>query len=451
MIPSKRGGVLKRFAMMWFVVALTTPNFAGASSQVRFEDYFVEGALRVDIIHAGKVDEDVISVRRVIKEPFWSGPRNKLIPEFDHGKYRLDVIDSASGNVIYRYGFGTLFGEWITTDEAKNTRRAFEETLEMPYPKAPVIIKVHLRDSKGAMDEIFSVNVDPAFHQIGRSPKLPALAEAEVIELQVVGDHSEKVDILVLGDGYLVTEKEKFRGDLDRFMENFFESDPFKSRWEDFNIRAVYLPSNTSGVDEPRKGIHSDTPFGMMFNMFDLPRYCMTEDVWAIHDAAAQVPHDAILLMANSSRYGGGAIYNHYTVFVSDNEYDDYLTVHEFGHGFVGLGDEYYSSSVAYNEFYPAGVEPWEPNITALLDPANVKWKRFVDEGTPLPTPEEDDAWRDKVGAFEGAGYAAKNLFRPAKDCKMFSKGNKNFCAVCEDAAIRMINHYADRQEHPVQ
>jgi hypothetical protein len=445
MIAARRQLALRLFVAKVGLVFILAANTAGAADEVRFDDYFVDGAMRIDIIHAGGASEDVVSMRRIIKEPYWSGPRDKLIPDFDRGKYRLDVVDAASGKVIYRHGFSTLFGEWITTDEATKVRRAFEETLETPYPKAPVIIKVYLRDNQGAMNEIFSVDVDPTFHQIGRSRKLPALAEAEIIELQVVGDHSQKVDILLLGDGYLVTEKEKFRGDLDHFMENFFESEPFKSRWEDFNIRAVYLPSNTSGIDEPRKGIYSDTPFGMMFNMFDLPRYCMTEDVWAIHDAAAQVPHDAILLMANSSRYGGGAIYNHYTVFVSDNEFDDYLTVHEFGHGFVGLGDEYYTSSVAYNEFYPPGVEPWEPNITALLDTSNLKWKRFVESGTPLPTPETEEAWVSRVGAFEGAGYAAKNLFRPAKDCKMFSKGNKDFCKVCEDAVTRMIDHYSGR------
>ncbi len=185
----------------------------------------------------------------------------------------------------------------------------------------------------------------------------------------------------------------------------------------------------------------------MTFNMFDLPRYCMTEDLWAIHDAASHVPHDAVLLMANTSRYGGGAIYNHYTVFVSDNEYDDYLTVHEFGHGFGGLGDEYYSSSVAYNEFYPRGVEPWEPNITALVDREHLKWAAFVEAGTPVPTPEDDPKYAGKVGAFEGAGYAAKGLFRPAKDCKMFSKGNRDFCRVCEQGLIDVIAHYAPSRD----
>lgn len=424
-----------------FMCVMTVHTAAPAAD---FETYFTDGTLRVDIAHSGTATEDVISVRRIVREPRWSGPITNLLPVRDMGKYRFDLLDAASGEPIFRRGYSSLYGEWTTTDEAKTVRRAFEETLEMPYPKAPVVLDIFLRNERGAMDKIFSVAIDPAFHQVGRSPAtLPH--EAEVIELQVTGESSRKVDILVLGDGYEVTEKEKFRGDLDRFMENFFDAEPLRSRWEDFNVRAVFVPSSHSGVDEPRKGIFCDTPFGMIYNMFDLPRYCMTEEVWAIHDHAAGVPHDAILLMANASRYGGGAIFNFYTAFVSDNEYDDYVTVHEFGHGFAGLGDEYYTSAVAYNEFYPRGVEPWEANITALLDPDNLKWKDFVEADTPLPTPEGDERFADQVGAFEGAGYAAKDLFRPARDCKMFSKGNRAFCRVCENAIIEMIDFHTGR------
>lgn len=438
-----QGVFLLRYRLSAFLLAVLLAAVPAAAQD--FDSYFTEGGLRVDVVHSGTADAEAIAVRRIVREPYWAGPKNHLIPKRDRGKYAFQLVDKASGTQIFRYGFSTLFGEWTTTPEAQKVRRAFEETLEMPFPKAPVTLTFFSRATDGALQPIFTTDIDPSNHQIGRAPLLPADDEAEVIELQVTGDPAERVDLIVLGDGYQADEKEKFRGDLDRFMENFFGAEPFKSHWEDFNVRAVFFPSNDSGVDEPRKGIYNDTPFGMMFNMFDLPRYCMTEDVWQIHDCAAQAPHDAVLLMANSSRYGGGAIYNHYTVFVSDNEYDDYLVVHEFGHGFAGLGDEYYTSAVAYNEFYPRGVEPWEPNITSLLDPANLKWRRYVDPGTPLPTPENDSRYAGKVGAFEGAGYAAKGLFRPAKDCKMFSKGNRNFCPVCAAAVVETIDHYVGR------
>jgi hypothetical protein len=350
-------------------------------------------------------------------------------------------VDDKTGQLVYRHGFSTLFREWTTTDEAQTLMRAFEETLEIPFPRMPVRLSVFERGKTGEMTEIFEMCIDPSDYQIGRSPVVPI--GAEVIELLVSGDPAVKVDLVILGDGYASSERAKFGGDCAHFMETFFGVEPFRSRRDRFNVHAVFVPSGESGIDEPRKGIYRDTAFGMMFDMFELPRYCMSRAVWAMHDAASAVAHDAILLMANSSRYGGGAIYNHYTVFVSDNEYDDYLPVHEFGHGFGGLGDEYYSSAVAYNEFYPVGVEPWEPNITALLEGDDLKWKRFVEDGTPIPTREDDLDHGGRIGAFEGAGYAAKGLFRPARDCKMFSKGNRAFCKVCEQGLIDVIDYYS--------
>ena len=437
-----------RSVVLISAVTLTCLANAQAESDARFEDYFGEGTLRIDIIHAGGQSSESISIRQLIKEPVWSGPKNAIAANpqgpLSHaarlGKYRVDLVDRGTGRVIYQNGFGTLFGEWQTTEEARSVRRAFEETLEVPFPKNPVEIRVYSRDKTGEMKQVFVAPIDPRSHLIGRPPKFP---EAEVYELEVSGDPSKKVDLLILGDGYTVEDKAKFEGDCRRFMHTFFQVEPFKRLRDRFNVRAVFAASTDSGIDEPRKGVYSDTPFGMTFSTFDLARYCMSEAVWAMHDYAASVPHDALLLMGNSSRYGGGAIYNYYTVFVSDNEYDDYLPVHEFGHGFAGLGDEYYTSAVAYSDFYPQGVEPWEPNITALIEPDHLKWKAFVDPDTPLPTPEDDPRFADKVGAFEGAGYAAKNLFRPQKDCKMFSKGNKAFCRVCEQAMVDMIRHYA--------
>jgi hypothetical protein len=264
-----------------------------------------------------------------------------------------------------------------------------------------------------------------------------------VIEFAKTGKTESRVDLVIVGDGYTAGEREKFVGDCEHIVEEFFDVEPLKSHRSRFNVRGVFVPSRESGIDEPRKRVFKDTPFGMSFNTFGSERYCMTEDLWAVHDAISAVPHDAVFLMANSSRYGGGAIYNFYTAFVSDNEYDDYLCVHEFGHGFAGLGDEYYDSEVSYNEFYPRGVEPWEPNITALLDTTHLKWSRLVAPGTPIPTPADDPRYIGAVGAFEGAGYAAKGLYRPAVDCKMFSKANRAFCPVCAQAIVEAIRRRA--------
>jgi hypothetical protein len=422
------------------ILFLNSNGLCGTASD--FETVFGDGTLRVDLIHSGTSIDEEYAIRSVIKQSNWAGPTVNLVPTGDMGKYRVDLYDKTTGNLIYRHGFSSLFGEWQTTGEASTTRRAFEETLEFPYPKKSIDLEISSRNKKGEMVRVFSAAIDPNSHLIGRPVTNPGV---KVHEILLSGESSEKLDLLILGDGYTLTERVKFKNDCEHIADRFLGTAPFDSLRDKINVRAIMIPSAESGIDEPRKGIFRDTPFGMSFNTFDSPRYCMTEAIWAIHDAAAAAPHDAILVMGNSSRYGGGAIFNFYTAFISDNEFDDYLCVHEFGHGFSGLGDEYYSSQVSFNEFYPRGVEPWEPNITALLDPEHVKWAHFVDKDTPIPTPADNPNYGDKTGAFEGAGYAAKGLYRPAVDCKMFSKGQQEFCAVCRQAVVDMILFYAPK------
>lgn len=421
---------------LWAPVAAWTDD----GSAPAFDDYFKTGALRLDVVHSGSRSQETVSLRRVLLERVWAGPRAGLVPSATMGDYRIDVRDRETGTLIYRRGFSSLFREWTTTAEAEIAARAFEECYVVPAPRRVVDVEVAARVGGGEMQTIFRATVDPDSHLVGRSPRKN---DVDVIELSTTGSVDRRVDLVIVGDGYTSAERRKFEKDCDHVVTEFFDVEPLKSHRDRFNVRALFAPSRESGVDEPRKGVFRDTPFGMTFNTFGSERYCMTEDVWAVHDALSGVPHDAILLMANSSRYGGGAIYNFYTAFASDNEYDDYLCVHEFGHGFAGLGDEYFNSQVSYNEFYPKGVEPWEPNITALLDPESLKWSDLVEPDTPIPTPGDDPRYRGKVGAFEGAGYAAKGLFRPAVDCKMFSKANRSFCPVCARAIVDAIERHA--------
>ena len=420
------------------LIVLWCSGFSNAAER-GFDANFTGGALRVDLVHTGTASGEEYAIRRALLQRDWSGPRTGLVDDRDMGRYRVDLYDAA-GALIFRYGFSSLFGEWQTTAEAATTRRAFEETLEFPCPDGPVDMEILSRGTDGKMNVVFSAKIDPQSRLVGRPVTNPGVKIHEVV---VNGEPAATLDILILGDGYTLVEREKFKRDCEHIAERFLATSPFDSLAARISIRGLMVPSAESGIDEPRKKIFRDTPFGMSFNTFDSPRYCMTEAVWAIHDAAAAAPHDAIMVMGNSSRYGGGAIFNFYTAFISDNEFDDYLCVHEFGHGFAGLGDEYYSSQVSYNEFYPRGVEPWEPNITALLDEDNLKWRDLVDKNTPVPTPADDPRFGDKIGAFEGAGYAAKGLYRPAVDCKMFSKGQAEFCGVCRRAIVEMILHYA--------
>ena len=326
--------------------------------------------------------------------------------------------------------------------------------------------------------------------------------DVQVIEQVRNGAPGDKADLAVLAEGYTAAEEGKFRQDLARFSDLLLGQEPYKSFRERFNIYGLFKASRESGCDEASFGQFKNTALASGFDAFGSERYLLTADNRAMRDMAAHVPYDAILIMVNHARYGGGGIYNLYCTFTTDNQWRDYLLMHEFGHSFSGLADEYYTSAVAYNEFYPPGVEPLEANITALLEPGNIKWKELVTKKTAVPTPWEKAAFeamdktyqkkrremneliaarkradapreevealqvrseemsrlnglavnsffrksrfQGKVGAFEGAGYAAKGLYRPMLDCLMFSRGLRPLCTVCEQAVINTIRYYSE-------
>jgi hypothetical protein len=329
---------------------------------------------------------------------------------------------------------------------------------------------------------LWSGEVDPQGRFVDRSPLQSA---GEVLELRVSGRPETQVDLLIVAEGYTRSERAKFEADARRLSGVLLETEPFKRHAARFSVRGLHVPSPEGGIDDPRKDAWRDTPFDLSFNAFDSDRYVLTFSDRKLREATARVPYDAIILLANTRKYGGGGIYNLWATVAADTEPAPYVFVHEFGHSFAGLADEYYSSQVAYEQFTPAGVEPWEPNATALLDPARLKWRDLVEPGTPVPTPWDQDAYdaldlayqarraealaarageqvdealmrdiksrtaaqlatepqRGRVGAFQGSMYEAKALYRPEVDCIMFSRNPTNFCRVCERAlelAIRM-------------
>ncbi len=419
---------------------------------------------------------------------------------FELGRYLLRVSDAASGTLIYSKGFDSYFGEYKTTEPGVNgVKKTFSETLLLPFPRNKVRLEVLLRDRRNIPQAIFSSEIDPADQFI---VKEKFSDDVQVIEQVKNGPPAAKVDLVIIGEGYTGSELEKFKRDLARFSELLLSQEPYQTFRDRFNISGLFKPSTESGCDEPSYGSFRNTSLGAAFDSFGSERYLLTDDNRALRDIAAHVPYDAIMIMVNSPRYGGGGIYNLYCTFTSDNQWQQYLCLHEFGHSFSGLADEYYTSAVAYNEFYPAGVEPLEANITALLDPKNLKWKELVTKKTAVPTLWEKAAYeamekvyqqkrretnekiaalkranapkaeiealqaqseemsrlnglevnaffkksrfQGKVGAFEGAGYAAKGLFRPMLDCLMFSRGRKPLCKVCEQAVIRTIRYYSE-------
>lgn len=416
---------------------LSLPVLAGTGPA--FSRFFVDKTLRMDYVHTGTKTESHYSLDAFSEEGDWPGSIHNLIDTLNLGNYLLRVFDVKTNQLIYSYGYSTLFREWQTTDEAaKGTLRSFKETLRMPFPKRSVQITISERDRTNHFREKFSTILDPNSRFVKRESRIPV--GTEVRALFESGTPHQKVDIAILAEGYTLSQKKKFFKDAARRVTTLLGTEPFKSNKTRMNVWAVFVPSREAGPDEPRKGIFHATALGMSFNSLDLPRYLIEGDNQAIHDAASAAPYDNIYILVNSKRYGGGAIYNFYAVCIADNPWSDYIFVHEFGHAFGGLADEYYSSAVTYNEFYPPGVEPWEPNITALLNPKQLKWKDLVTPGTPIPTPPDTTKYGNAVGAFEGAGYVAKGFYRPTLNhCIMFQKDWRAYCPVCRRAVERVI------------
>lgn len=447
---------------MIFVLLVSIMFCVQVFGKVTFDDYFLDETMRIDYFHMADKNTEFFTVDKVYRQGKWAGNPDSTIDNFNSGSYYIKIFDAADNTLIYSRGFDSYCSEYRTTNPAaKGIKRTYHESALIPYPKKEIRFSIHRKNRQNKYDEVFSQNIKPDSVDINRDPLVSGV---KVVEYLKSGDPHHKADIAFLAEGYTQAEFEKFKKDLKRMAGSLFDYEPFKSRKSDFNIYGVFKASQDSGPDEPRQGKYRNTPIGCSFNALGLARYMLTEENRAMRDIAAHTPYDAIVIMVNIERYGGGGIYNSFCVFASDNKFNPYLLVHEFGHSFGGLADEYYTSAVSYNDFYPQGIEPTEPNITALLDPQNPKWKHLIKKDTPIPTPwdkeifdklerKEHNAFlekkskelKDTVGAFEGAGYASKGLYRSQVNCIMFSKSIIPFCKVCQDSISRKINHYTGK------
>jgi hypothetical protein len=449
---------------------------------------FAVGTMRLDYYHTGSAERELFSVDKISIEPLpWPGDLSQAIDTSNLGKYFFEVRDQATKKVLYSRGFASIYGEWETTDEAKTANRTFPESLRFPVPTAPVEIVVKKRDAKNIFQNIWITTIDPSDQFIDRSKQV---APAPVLTIQKMGDPAKKVDFLILGDGYTAAEAKKFEADARRLTETLFATTPFKENRRNFNVWAMSPPAAESGISRPSTGQYRDNPLGATYDAFGSERYVLTFDNKALRRAASFAPYEFIEVLVNNRTYGGGGIFNLYSTVSSDNAFSNYVFVHEFGHHFAGLADEYYTSSVAYGPTTEK-VEPWEPNVTALLDIGNLKWRELVSpfaNVTPIPTPwnkEEFEKYsleiqkrraqlrKDKrpedemealfkeelaheqemfkqekhfnqVGAFEGAMYEAKGYYRPEVDCIMFSRTD-HFCKVCQRAIRNIIAMYSSK------
>jgi hypothetical protein len=498
--PTIQESLSLRHILIALALAAVCPAALSAADLAAFERHFVDATLRIDFYHSGDAHDEAATLDVVYRQGTWAGSRVHLIDAREVGRGVVELRAPESGALLFSRRFDCYFGEYRTTQPAsKGVKRSYHESALVPCPKGKTTFLLKVRQRDGSHRTLLETLIDPDAATINREP---LAAGVTVFDLHTSGDPHAKVDVALLAEGYTTADRAKLEADLARYAKLLLTTEPFASVQDRFNIRGVWKPSQESGCDEPGRGVWKATALGVSFDALGSERYLLTEDNRTLRDIAAHVPYDALFVMVNQPRYGGGGIYNLYCTFSTDNQWSPYIFIHEFGHTFAALADEYYTAHVAYNEFYPKGIEPLEPNVTALLDPAKLKWGDLVTPGTAVPTPWEKEAYdaRDiayqkvreslnaeiaramrggaprgtvdalkekgerlslehakdsdaylarsafggRVGAFEGAGYAAQGLYRPALDCIMFSKGAKPFCPVCARAIRHTIEQHGE-------
>jgi hypothetical protein len=407
-----------------------------AQAFAAFDDWFTNKSLRIDYYHTGNSEKEIYSIDQLKSEPFWGGSHITLIDTLNYGEYYFKAFDVATNTLIYSHGYCSLFDEWQFTEEAKHTTRTFTETTVMPFPKKDIRIEIYSRNFMGVYEKKFEYTVDVKSHFISTEQQ----EVFPVYDALISGDPATKIDIVILPEGYTAAEMELFKADCDKFTAGLFTYEPYTQNRDKFNIRAVLAPSAESGTDIPGENVWKNTILNSSFYTFDSERYLMTTDNKSVRNLAANAPYDQIYILVNSSKYGGGAIYNYYSTSVNSNKSSAKIFVHEFGHGFAALADEYDDGSTSFNDMYPLNLEPWEPNITTLVK-FETKWKGMLAPGTPIPTPVEK-ASPMQLGVYEGAGYVAKGLYRPTPDCLMRTFKGDKFCPVCSEAIQKMIDIY---------
>jgi hypothetical protein len=473
-------------ALLWFLYPIIMPPAPAPaqSPQADFDRVFTAKTMRVDYFHTGGLGEEIVSLDRVVSDGPWAGSFTRLVDDTNLGKYLFEIVDPATNGVVYSRGFASIYGEWETTAEAGETHRTFHESLRFPWPREPVQIVLKKRGGeRGTFHEIWSDVVDPNSRFVNAAE---LIQEYRVWSILDNGSPNEKVDIILLSEGYAEEQMEKFHADARRLTETLFEREPFRSRRSAFNVRAIDVPSPRTGVNRPHVGQFRRTPVSAEYNIFDSERYLLTFDNRRLRDVLSSVPYEFVEILVNEKQYGGGGILNFQATTAVDTEFADYVFVHEFGHHFAGLADEYYTSPVAYETGGVVHPEPWEPNVTALHDTHKLKWGDLVEEAVPLPTPWDKEAYEEhargirtrrqalidsrapeeefdalfheqraierellasmqysgRVGAFEGAMYETHGLYRPETDCIMFTRAD-SFCRVCRRAIERIIDMYS--------
>lgn len=422
-----------------------------ATASAPFGENFNDSTLRIDYVFGGGPDGVSIFVDNISKSAGWSGRRARLDHTLYPGNGSIEVKDPSTGKTLYKNTFSSLFQEWVLTPEAKTTPRSFENTFLVPLPKGEADICITLLDNRHQTVKSVTHRYDPKDELTEVKRESPYYKEY----IHKGGDPKEAIDFAIVAEGYTAADKDLFLEDARRLANEILSYEPFASRKDRFNVVAVLSESNESGVSIPLENKWVDTAFSSHYSTFHSSRYLTAPDVKKMHDALTGVPYEHLIVLVNSDRYGGGGIFNSYLLSTTRNEHSLPVVVHEFGHSFGGLADEYYYVD-EQDDTFPLDVEPWEPNITTRVDFAS-KWQDMVKPGTPLPTPTTDkggnraqkmsaDKKRNQkdpvIGLYEGGGYKAKGVFRPVETCRMRDNYYPAFCPVCERALTRLIDFY---------
>lgn len=407
----------------------------------RFEQWFANRTLRVDYSFAGDARTQEISLSSLSSSPVWAGRRGNLDSLYLDGNGQITMRDEATGKTIYRTSFSTLFQEWQTTEEATRVRKAFENVFLLPYPLRPALVSVELRNNHRAVTARFTHRIDPEDILIRRTDSLPVAPHRYLLR----SDAPERaIDIAVVAEGYTEAEMSVFMTDAQKAVDALFAHEPFRSYKARFNVVAVASASHDSGVSHPKAGLWKETAVGSHFDTFYSDRYLTTLRLQRLHDLLTGIPYEHIIVLANTDNYGGGGILNSYVLSMTHHPQFLPVVVHEFGHSFGGLADEYFYDD-EYTPLYPSDTEPWEKNITTLVD-FSAKWENMLPKGTKIPTPpnrKPADVYT-KIGVYEGGGYRSKGVYRAFEECRMKTNESPEFCAVCQRALRELITYYTE-------
>lgn|SRR5574344_36977 len=430
-----------KFSIFTFTLTVICVLHTANINAQQFNNFFVDKTLRIDYTFSGDSAKQCIFVDELNVIPHWYGKRQRLNELPLEGNGQITVRDKETGTIIYKNSFSTLFQEWLSTEEANHTSKSFENVFLVPFPQKTVTVTVDLFDFHQKIVTTLTHTVDPKdilIRHIGERGVTP------YITLQKAANTNKCIHIAYVSEGYKREEMSTFLADAKIAMNALFAHEPFKSMRSRFNIIAVKVPSAESGVSEPGKGIWKNTAFGAHFDTFYSARYNTTLHLKKLNDKLAGTPYEHIIILVNSATYGGGGIYNSYTLADTHHPKFKPVVVHEFGHSFGGLGDEY-AYNDAQSNMYPNDTEPWEPNLTTLHN-FHGKWEDMIKSGTPTPTPESKD-WKTiltRIGLFEGGGYQMKGIYRGVQNCRMNTNEVPEFCPVCQKALRKLINFYTE-------